>query len=175
MIFNTFDWHTSSASQLEGYQWSKASFKRPYSFPPKIFPCTWNQFRPRIKDFGSQRKVHSEIILRTNVEADFSAFVSQNSQLLSPNGSLFCLKEQLMMLYIRDFLCTGHRCPCQLKANGKHHSLHFSFLVRKIFWRIARLDFLAFMLVNGEILWVGGGEVDTLQRTFPVWSSISPS
>ena len=38
------------------------------------------------------------IIFGTNVEADFSAFVPLNR-------CLFCLKERLMMLHIRDFLC----------------------------------------------------------------------
>ena len=60
------------------------------------------------------------VIVKTNVGADFSAFV-----LLSPNGSLFCLKEQLMTLHIRDFLCTGHRCP----ANWETSFTSFSFFI----------------------------------------------
>ena len=86
-------------------KWGKV--KRWNSFLHQIFFCTIcssNQFNPRIKDLGSQRKVHHEIILGTNVEVDFSAFVPSN-------GNLFCVKEQLMMLYITDFLCAGHRCP----------------------------------------------------------------
>ena len=58
-----------------------------------------------------KQKVHT-VIFKTNVGADFSAFV-----LLSPNGSLFCLKEQLMTLHIRDFLCTGHRCPANWETS----------------------------------------------------------
>ena len=86
-------------------KWGKV--KRWNSFLHQIFFCTIcssNQFNPRIKDLASQRKVHHEIILGTNVEVDFSAFVPSN-------GNLFCVKEQLMMLYITDFLCAGHRCP----------------------------------------------------------------
>ena len=144
-------------------KWGKV--KRWNSFLHQIFFCTIcssNQFNPRIKDLGSQRKVHHEIILGTNVEVDFSAFVPSN-------GNLFCVKEQLMMLYITDFLCAGHRCPANWRPR-KDIIYLFSFFWDKIFWRMG--SFLAFVLLNGgAFVALRRGEDDTLQRTFPVWTS----
>ena len=107
-------------------KWGKV--KRWNSFLHQIFFCTIcssNQFNPRIKDLASQRKVHHEIILGTNVEVDFSAFVPSN-------GNLFCVKEQLMMLYITDFLCAGHRCPANWRPR-KDIIYLFPFFGDKIF------------------------------------------
>ena len=108
--------------------------------------------------------------LRTNVEADFSAFVAQNFQLLSPNGSLFCLKEQLMMLYIRDFLCTGHRCsPLPIEGQRKTSFTPFFLFGTGNILKNCEAGFSCFYVGEWEAF-VGWwrGEVDTLQRTFPV-------
>ena len=135
-------------------KWGKV--KRWNSFLHQIFFCTIcssNQFNPRIKDLGSQRKVHHEIILGTNVEVDFSAFVPSN-------GNLFCVKEQLMMLYITDFLCAGHRCPANWRPRKDIIYLFPFFKGQNIFeeWEV----FLLLCCWMGELLWLWGEEKMTL-------------
>ena len=74
--------------------------------------CTWNVKAVKPKNQGScfTKESAPMIIFGTNVEADFSAFVPLNR-------CLFCLKERLMMLHIRDFLCTDVHCQLRGKAN----------------------------------------------------------